>query len=159
MGANGQHAGIDVSDRIEVLKAIIEAWCERHDIDAVLAHLTEDVQWHYSAVAAPPVVGHAGARAFLEQHKKRARRPRWQVFACAESDNALFIEGADSFELPSGQRVVIPYMGILEFDGARICGWRDYLDAGTAAACMSGQPLPEHARALIERPALPGLGG
>ena len=145
--------------KIDVLKDIISAWCERQDIDAVLSHLSEDVEWHFAAVSAPPVFGHAGARKFLEDYGSRVKNPKWRVFSYAENDNALFVEGVDEFELQRGGRTIVPYMGVLEFDGDKVIGWRDYFDRGAADSSAKGEPLPDHVEKLTARRALPGLGG
>lgn len=148
-----------MKEKIDVLKEVISAWCERQDIDAVLANLDENVEWHFAAVSAPPVRGHAGARKFLEDYGGRVRNPKWRIFSYAENDNALFVEGVDEFELKSGGTNIVPYMGVLEFNGDKIIGWRDYFDRRSADSSAKGEPLPDHVRKLTERQALPGLGG
>jgi len=144
--------------KIDVLKAVIKHWSERQDVDAVLEHLSDGLVWHFSAVTQPAVHGKAGARKFLEGFKNRVKNPRWRIFRIAETDDALFVEGADEFETPDGTTVVIPYMGILDFDGDLIIGWRDYFDRGIADDGVAGKGLPDHAADLISREALPGLG-
>ena len=141
-----------MSRKQAVLQAVIDAWCERQDIDAVLEHMTDDIVWHFSAVSVPPKTGKAGAREFLTVFKEKVRNPAWRIFSLAESDTALFVEGADAFEDAEGRPVIVPYMGILEFRGEKICGWRDYFDRGSA----DGGNLPDHARPLIERPVIMG---
>jgi len=141
-----------MSAKQAVLQAVIDAWCERQDIDAVLEHMTDDVVWHFSAVSVPPKTGKDGAREFLTAFKARVRNPAWRIFNLAETDDALFVEGADAFDDADGRHVVVPYMGILEFRGDRICAWRDYFDRGSADAGS----LPDHARPLVRRPVLMG---
>lgn len=148
-----------MKSKTEVLSEVIKVWSERQDIDAVLEHLTEDVEWHFSAVTQPPKIGHKGAREFLTSFKERVRNPRWRIFRTAESGDILMVEGADEFETPDGTRVVIPYMGALEFRGEKICAWRDYFDRGVADRAVKGEPLPDYAQKLVDREALPGLGG
>ncbi|MCG8442784.1 MAG: nuclear transport factor 2 family protein [Caulobacterales bacterium] len=140
-----------MTSKIEVLRSVIAAWRDRQDIDAVISHLTEDCVWHYSAVTAPPKVGHEGARAFLTAFRERVRNPRWRIFAYAENDDALFIEGVDEFDTPDGNVVQVPYMGVLEFRGDKICRWRDYFDRGVADRGAKGEALPDHAAALLDR--------
>lgn len=147
-----------MTEKIDVLKSVIKHWSERQDIDAVLEHLSDDLVWHFSAVTQPPVHGKAGARQFLEGFKKRVANPRWRIFRYAETDTALFVEGVDEFETPDGTTVTIPYMGVLDFDGDLIVGWRDYFDRGIADAGAAGKGLPDHCADLVDRKALPGLG-
>lgn len=148
-----------MSRKVDVLKEIIAAWCERKDIDAVLSHLTEDIEWHYAAVSAAPVRGHAGARKFLEEFGAKIKNPRWRIFNYAETENALFIEGVDDFELESGARVVVPYMGVLEFEEDKIKAWRDYFDRATSDRAAKGEVMPSYVEKLANRKALPELGG
>lgn len=142
------------SRKIDILQSVINAWCERQDIDAVLAHLTEDVVWHHSAVTKEPKIGHQGAREFLTAYKEHVRNPAWRMFSIAETGDSLLVEGVDEFDTKDGHHVVIPYMGILEFRRDRICAWRDYFDRGVADRGAQGETLPDFARALTNRPAV-----
>ena len=38
-----------MSAKQAVLQAVIDAWCERRDIDAVLKHMTDDAVWRSAA--------------------------------------------------------------------------------------------------------------
>jgi limonene-1,2-epoxide hydrolase len=143
-----------MSRKTDIVQAVIDAWCTRQDIDAVLSHLSEDMVWHHSAVTAPPKAGKAGAREFLTAYKAKVRNPNWRMFRIAESEDALFVEGVDEFDTADGHHVVIPYMGILEFEGDLICGWRDYFDRGVADRGAQGEALPDYAQALVDRPAV-----
>ncbi|WP_417493238.1 nuclear transport factor 2 family protein [Maricaulis sp.] len=144
--------------KFEVLQTIIKSWCETQDVEAVIAHLTEDVVWHYSTTAAAPKIGHDGAREFLKAYKLKARRPNWRIFRAAEAGNALFVEGADEFDTVEGGHVAVPYMGIFEFEGQRIKAWRDYFNPGLVAEGERGVSPPDYVRALLDRPVLPGSG-
>ena len=143
-----------MSKKLEIFLKVIDVWCKDQDIDAVLEHLSDDLVWHFSAATKPPMVGKGGARAFLDAFCKQAKSPRWRIFNYAERDNMLLVEGVDDFDTPDGKQVVIPYMGIYEFDGDLICGWRDYFDRGVAEAGTKGEPLPDFAAALANRPAI-----
>ncbi len=148
-----------MKSKLDVLKAIVSAWCERKDIDEVLSHLTEDVEWHYAAVIAPPVFGKAGARKFLEDYGAKVKNPNWRIFNYAEGEDSLLVEGVDEFELEAGGRRFVPYMGVFEFEGDKIKAWRDYFDRNAADRSIKGDPLPDHIANLVGRVALPGLGG
>ena len=142
-----------MSRKAEILQSIIDVWCRDQDIDAVLAHLSDDLVWQYSAISQPPKHGKAGAREFLEAYKAKVRNPRWRIFRIAETEDALFVEGVDEFDTADGHHAVVPYMGILEFDGDLITGWRDYFDRGSADRSAAGTPLPDFTAALTARPA------
>ena len=140
--------------KIEILLSLIESWSAEKNIDKVLAYLTDDVVWHYSAITQAPKIGHAGAREFLEPFAARAQNPRWRIFDYAERGNSLFVEGVDEFDTAEGIAVTIPYMGVYEFRGDKICGWRDYFDRGVADRSSRGQALPDYAQALADRKAI-----
>ena len=142
-----------MGQKIEILKHLTDVWRETQDIDAVLEFLTDDVEWHYSAVTKPPKHGKDGAREFLEAYKAKVRNPNWRIFNYAEKGDQLLVEGVDEFDLAEGGHAQIPYMGIYEFRGDKICSWRDYFDRGIAD--MSGDDtLPDYAKALIDKPAV-----
>lgn len=143
-----------MSRKAEILQSIIDVWCRDQDIDAVLAHLSDDLVWHYSAISQPPKHGKTGAREFLEAYKAKVRNPRWRIFRIAETQDALFVEGVDEFDTANGHHAVVPYMGILEFDGDLITGWRDYFDRGSADRSAAGTPLPDFTAALTARRAV-----
>ena len=143
-----------MSRKLDIFLKVIDIWSTTQDIDGVLDHLSDDIVWHYSAVTKPPKVGKAGAREFLEAFAGHVRNPRWRIFDYAERGNTLFVEGVDDFDTPDGKRIITPYMGVYEFDGDLICGWRDYFDRGVADAGAKGEALPDFAVALIDRSAI-----
>jgi len=142
-----------MSNRFRIYKAIIEAW-KAKDIDAVLSHFSDDIVWHYAAAIAPPAHGHEGARKFMENFGARVGEVHWRVFNYAESGDKLFVEGVDDFTTPSGERVVAPYAGVLDFRGDKICGWRDYVDSNAGKPLKQGTLPPSQIAELIDRPAL-----
>lgn len=142
-----------MSKHFAIYDAIIQAW-KRKDIDAVLSHMTDDIVWHYAAAISPPAYGHAGARKFMETFGAKVGEVRWRVFGYAESGDRMFVEGVDEYITTTGARVATPYAGVLDFRGDKICGWRDYCDAGVSAAMQAGGPLPAQVELLIDRPAV-----
>ena len=139
--------------RFAVYQSIIQAW-KRKDIDTVLSHMTDDIVWHYAAAISPPVLGHAGARKFMETFGGKIAEVRWRVFDYAESGDRLFVEGVDEYFTKEGVRVATPYAGVLDFRGDKISGWRDYFDAGVSAAMQAGGPASAEVEQLIARPAV-----
>ena len=149
--------------KIDVLKAIFHVWGKERNIEALLGHLAEDIVWHMAAASKPPVYGHAGARQFLQEYRKKIKSQTWRIFNYAETGNLLFCEGVDEMITVDNRHLVMPYIGILEFEGEKIKGWRDYYDpAATEASAIAydkGEAIAEHIQMLIDRPALQGLGG
>ena len=129
---------------------LIEAWQGR-DVERVLSYLDEDVVWHYAAAAMPPVRGKAAAAKLLGRFQANMHEITWRIFAHAETDDRLFVEGVDEYRTADGTRVAAPYAGVLEFRGDLIVGWRDYVDIGVIAQQQAGQPLTAQVLSLIER--------
>jgi limonene-1,2-epoxide hydrolase len=59
----------------------------------------------------------------------------------------------DEYDNVAGQTITAPYMGVIEFRGDLIVGWRDYVDYGTISAQVKGEPLRDDVKALATRPA------
>lgn len=138
---------------IAVLLGLIGAWKAR-DIDGVLAHMHEDIVWHYAAVIAPPLKGKAKARKFLEGMAQQVRDVTWRIFDYAEAGDRLFVEGVDEYVSADGHLVSAPYAGVVEFCDGRIIGLREYFDIGAVNALKTGEVMKEHVRALIAREAV-----
>jgi limonene-1,2-epoxide hydrolase len=137
------------SDRIEVIRAIMEAW-GRHDIDAVLSHVADDVEWHYH-VGSPPVQGRDNMRKLLDKLQHHQLQSRWRLVRHAEANDAVLIEAIDDYVNPAGNRVQAPYMGVYEFDGETVTAWRDYVDLGAMSKAEAGEPLPAWIDGLVDR--------
>ncbi len=136
-----------------ILRQVISAW-QAKDIDGVLAHMHDDIVWHYAAAAHPPVRGKAAARKLLGRFQTDMHGIKWRIFAHAESGDRLFIEGVDDYTTANGHRVAAPYAGVLEFDGDLIIGWRDYVDMGVLAEQKAGQPPSSQVQDLLDRAAV-----
>lgn len=134
--------------KITIIEAALAAW-GRHDIDELLAHVSDDIEWHYQ-VGSKPVVGRAKMRKLLERLKDHQLDSQWRLVRHAEAaDGSVLIEAVDDYRNPAGHRVQVPYMGVYEFDGAKIVAWRDYVDLGLMTAAEHGEPTPEWLAALI----------
>jgi limonene-1,2-epoxide hydrolase len=133
------------------LQAIIAAW-RNHDVEGVLAHVTDDIVWRNSSGNAPAVVGKPAMRAALETMAPVIDRDEWRNFDFAESHDRLFVEGVDEFWLKTGQHVAIPYAGVFQFRGLLIREWREYFDGRISAAMKAGAPMTDEVRTMISRP-------
>ena len=137
--------------RYDILLQVIEAW-QAKDIDRVLAHMADDIVWHYAAAAMPPVRGKTAAAKLLNRFHGDMHGIQWRIFAYAEAGDRLFIEGVDDYTTAEGHRVATPYAGVLEFRDDLIVGWRDYVDLGVAAQQKAGEPLSKQVESLLDRP-------
>lgn len=136
-------------DLFGVFLEVIRAW-RNHDADAVVAHMADDIVW-YPAVGGPPVTGKPRIREVLQSMAPHRSAERWRIFNHAVNGNKLLVEGVDDYTDDKGHRVAVPYMGIVEFRGDLITGWRDYFDIGLLNGMKAGEPVPAVIEPLITR--------
>ena len=142
-----------MTDRFAIYQSVIRAW-KAKDIEGVLAHMSDDIVWHYAAAISPPLIGKGPARQFMQDFAARIGEVRWRVFDYAQSGDRLFVEGVDEYIATNGARIATPYAGVLDFRGNLICGWRDYFDAAGPAAMQAGAKALPQVELLIARPAV-----
>lgn len=117
--------------KTEILQAIVQATRDQ-DTEAFLAHLTEDVEYHYH-VTSRPLVGKPWVRKFMDKYRTYTADVVWEVLRTAEGADFLMVEGREEYtDTRTGQRVGHPYMGILEFRGDQVAKWRDYFEMNPA---------------------------
>lgn len=134
-----------------VLQAVIAAW-QAHDVEGVLAHVTDDIVWRNSSGYAPAIRGKAEMRKALQAMAPQIQTNKWRIFDYAESADRLFMEGVDEFWLTGGQHVAIPYAGVLEFRGDLIREWREYFDGRISAEMRGGAAMTDEINEMISRP-------
>lgn len=145
-GAAGTAAG---PDYYRLFIDVIRAW-KSHDIEAVLAHMAEDVEW-YSFVGAPPTIGRDKVRAQLGQLAAKRSAEEWRIFHHAVNGTRLFVEGVDAYTDDAGHRIAVPYAGVIEYRDRLITSWRDYFDLGTMNRMKAGEPVPAAIEPLVSR--------
>lgn len=147
---------MSATPRYDQFQAVINHW-RRKDAESVLAAMTDDIVWHVAATAKPPVVGKAAAAAFIKTFggaiSDAPGSIRWRIFNHSETTDRLFVEGVDEFDGADGKTVVAPYVGVIEFRGDKICGWRDYVDYLTIEKQRKGEAPPAHVTELAGRKA------
>ena len=119
----------------DIVGAFIAAW-EARDVEAILSMMTPNAR--YLNVGLPEAVGHEAIRAFVAPFLAGASRVAWSVHHIAEtSDGTVLTERTDAFDL-GARKLVIPVMGVFEFEGDKICAWRDYFDIPAFQQQMAG---------------------
>lgn len=142
--------GTPVSKLYPVLLAVLSAW-KTQDVEGVLSHVTEDIEWQNSGGYAPAIEGKVAMRAALRAMAPIIRESHWRIFDYAENADRLFMEGVDEFVTTSGARVAIPYAGVLEFRGSQICKWREYFDGRLSSEMKTGKGVPASVQVMIGR--------
>jgi limonene-1,2-epoxide hydrolase len=111
----------------EVVTALIRA-NESRDIDAVVALMTDDVE--YENVGMGVCSGHDEVRALLGPFYGGAERVAWEVLAQIESGTTVMNERVDRFYLAGGKEAAVRVAGYFEVAGDKVRRWRDYFDTG-----------------------------
>jgi limonene-1,2-epoxide hydrolase len=140
-----------VTGRLDLMRQVMAKWAAG-DVDGVVAHMADDIVWHYAAATHPPVRGTRQARSLLTRLQDEMHDIEWIVFAHAEVGDRLFIEGVDSYTAANGARIATPYAGVIDFDGDLIVGWRDYIDLNVATSQRTGDPRTAQVLELLDRP-------
>ena len=138
---------------LKVLKTIIQGW-HNHDVEAVLAHVTDDIVWRNTSGYRPAVKGKAAMRAVLQTMAPVIETSAWRMFDSAELNDRIFVEGVDEFWTKSGNHIVIPYAGVFVFRGMLVSEWREYYDGRISAEMKDGAPLTDELKEMISRPAI-----
>lgn len=121
-----------MSAATNALAQLIEANKHR-DKGAVLALLTDDVEYHYH-VGSKPLVGIDKVARFLDKYWGFSADPNWCIDRQAENGNKLLVEGSEEYtDTRTGVRQKTPYMGIFEFRDGKIARWRDYFEMKSLA--------------------------
>ena len=111
----------------DVVRLFCEAW-SRMDIDELLSFFTDDAVYHN--IPMKPAKGKVAIRRVIGGFLKMARSFEFKIIHSAANDNIVFNERIDSIQL-NAKRIELPVAGIFEFEGGKICAWRDYFDLGT----------------------------
>ena len=140
--------------KISIVTACLEAF-GRKDIDGALAHVAEDIEWHYH-VGSRPVIGRDTMGKVLTKLGQHQRDSRWRAIRWAEVGDTLLIEGVEDYLTPEDRRAQVPYMGAYDFDADnRITGWRDYFDLDLLMRSERDEPMEDWVKALIDAEPLP----
>ena len=109
----------------EVVTALVQA-CERRDLDAVCALVTDDIE--YDNVPIGKVFGPDGVRSVLSGGvTAAASQVEWVVHRQVESGDTVMNERTDRF-LVEDRWVEIPIAAVFVVRDGRVALWRDYFD-------------------------------
>ena len=133
--------------RLAALDGIVAAW-KQGDVEGVLAHLAEDVEFIY-AIGQRPLQGKAIVRKLLTALSDQQNDVRWRHVHRAIAGNVVFAEGIDDYVNGEGVRIQHPFVTVFEFEGDLVRRWRDYYDQATLQRLEKGEPLSEWAAPLV----------
>lgn len=126
-----------MSAKSEILQAIMRA-TRAQDTEAFLSYLTDDVEYHYH-MSSRPLLGKEWVRRFMDKYRTYTADVVWEVLRVAEGADFLMVEGREEYtDTRTGQRVIHPYMGILEFRDGKVAKWRDYFEMNPAPTPRTG---------------------
>ncbi len=116
-----------MTDKMKIVDQVRKASLEK-DHKGFLRHLTDDVEYHYH-MSSRPLLGKEWVQKFLNKYDSITADVVWRIDRVAEVDNCVLIEGYEEYtDLRTDERIAHPYMGVMEFDGDKICKWRDYFE-------------------------------
>ena len=114
-------------DKMEIVNALRDANFNKNHQD-FLSHLTDDIEYCYH-MSSRPLLGKAWVQKFLSKYDSITRDVIWRIDRHAETGDALLVEGYEEYtDIRTGDRIAHPYMGVFEFNGDKICKWRDYFE-------------------------------
>jgi limonene-1,2-epoxide hydrolase len=108
----------------DCMYSLMEVW-KRRDVDGYLAHLTDDVEYHWH-VGSKPLRGKEKMRKFLKNYSAAFEQREWNVLHTAENGKFLMAEGLEVLYDKTHDRVIQqPFMQIYEFRDGKIARMRD----------------------------------
>ena len=119
-----------MSENSKVIDSFMQAW-NNLDIDAVMAHFTEDATYA-NVPMGPPNVGVAAIREFIDGFMSTTTEINFVVHNQVASGDVVMNERTDVLVM-DGNRIELPVMGVFELTGGSISAWRDYFDMGAFA--------------------------
>ncbi|MFN2288011.1 MAG: nuclear transport factor 2 family protein [Chromatocurvus sp.] len=121
-----------MSSKLDAVRHLIACW-ERRDIDAVLACLSDDIEYYWD-MGSRPIRSKETMRKFLTNYSGNYDQKRWDILNHAENGDLLLIEGHEELWDNEHQRSIQqPFMQAYEFRDGLICRWRDYYDSQNMA--------------------------
>jgi len=118
--------------KLDAVRHLIACW-ERRDIDAVLACLSDDIEYYWD-MGARPIRSKETMRKFLTNYSGNYEQKRWDILNHAENGELLLVEGHEELWDNEHQRTIQqPFMQAYEFRDGLILRWRDYYDSKNIA--------------------------
>jgi steroid delta-isomerase-like uncharacterized protein len=129
------------------IRAAAELW-NGGDVDAYLAHYTDDAVWHGMPPEVPPT--NAGAKAFFERLRAGLPDARVEIEdTVAEGDRVVLrftVHGTHEGELmgaqPSGNAIAVGAMSVLRFEDGKVAERWTQLDTLSLLAQLGLVPQP-----------------
>ena len=116
-----------MTEKIDIINQVRKASLEK-DHESFLSHLTNDIEYHYH-MSSRPLLGKEWVQKFLNKYDSIATDVVWRIDRVAETEDCVLIEGYEEYtDMRTNDRIAHPYMGVMEFEGDKICKWRDYFE-------------------------------
>lgn len=120
-----------MADNARIIDGFMQAW-NNLDIDAVMAHFTEDAEYA-NVPMGPPHVGKGAIRAFIDGFMGSTSEINFIVHHQVAAGDVVMNERTDILVM-AGNRVELPVMGVFELRDGKISAWRDYFDMSAFSA-------------------------
>jgi limonene-1,2-epoxide hydrolase len=117
----------------DIVRRFCAAWSDG-DLDALMAHFTDDAVYHNIPV--DPVTGKEAIEATIAGFTQGVEKIEFRVHNLATDGDTVLTERVDVFHLP-GKTIELPVMGTFEVRSGKIAAWRDYFDLNQFMSQMS----------------------
>ena len=116
-----------MSENGQIINRFMAAW-NNMDVDAVMAHFTQDASYANIPMG-PPHVGKDAIRAFIDGFMGGTSEISFVVHHQVAEGAIVMNERTDRLVM-DGKTIELPVMGVFEMRDGLIAGWRDYFDMG-----------------------------
>lgn len=122
------------TDPIALVRGFCDAW-PAGDVDALVAHFTDDATYHNIPMDA--VTGKDAIRATIAGFAS-GNTIEFRVLHIAVAGDVVLTERVDAFTLADGRTIELPVSGTFEIRDGKIAAWRDYFDLNMFTSQLSG---------------------
>ncbi len=133
---NTTNAGAAGADSLPAWCAPLFAAIDARDADAFASFLTADAQFRFGN--APVVAGQAAIRDVVAGFFGAIRACSHRLLASWQGPAGFVCEGEVTYTRLDGAQVVLPFVNVLALRGAKIVGYRIYIDNGPLFAPSAG---------------------
>ena len=112
----------------EIIHGFMAAW-NTLDIDAVMAHFTDDASYA-NVPMGPPHIGKASIREFIDGFMATTTEINFIVHHQVDDGHGVVMNERTDILQMGEKRIELEVMGTFELVDGKISAWRDYFDMG-----------------------------
>ena len=107
----------------------------QQDVDGLVGMMTDDCEWLINVPSSKPRIGPEAARRELERQNAMSTGllSASEIRSVMSNDHQVAVERVDVFEM-GDKEIVLRISGVLDIDGDKVSGWREYWDNAVLAS-------------------------